>query len=47
LSGQLATIVSSRSWRLTRGLRVLGRLLRGEIGFVREGLRRTFKRHSS
>lgn len=29
-SGMLATVLASRSWRLTRPLRALGRLLRGE-----------------
>ena len=45
LTGQLTSILASRSWRLTRGLRVLGRLLRGEIDSVRYGLRRTIKRN--
>ncbi len=46
LHGQLATILASRSWRLTRGLRVLGRISRGEIDLVRDALRQTFKRNS-
>lgn len=40
LTGQLAKVHASRSWRLTRGLRVIGRILRGEMGLVRDGLRR-------
>jgi hypothetical protein len=44
LTGQLTSILSSRSWRLTRGLRGLARLMRGEVGLVRDGLRRAFKR---
>ena len=45
LTAQLDVIRASRSWRLTRGLRVLGRLLRGEIAPVLDGLRLTFKRN--
>ena len=47
LTGHLATIHASRSWRLTRSLRVLGRIFRGEIGLVRDGLRRAFKKKDS
>jgi hypothetical protein len=47
LTGHIATIHASRSWRLTRGLRVLGRIFRGEIGLVRDGLRRAFKKKDS
>jgi hypothetical protein len=45
LTTQLDVIHASRSWRLTRVLRVLGRLLRGEVAPVRDGLRRAFKRN--
>lgn len=43
LTGHLASIHDSKSWRLTRGLRVLGRLFRGEFGLVLDGLRRAFR----
>lgn len=43
LTGHLASIHHSRSWRLTRGLRVLGRVFRGEFGLVRDGLRRALR----
>lgn len=36
LQAQYEAILRSRSWRLTRGLRVAGRLLRGEFGDVKE-----------
>jgi hypothetical protein len=39
LSEQLNTILASRSWRLTRGLRVMGRLLRGQFTPVLQALR--------
>ncbi|WP_231472331.1 glycosyltransferase [Pseudoxanthomonas suwonensis] len=37
----LQTILSSRSWRMTRPLRVAGRMLRGDWEAVRESLRRS------
>lgn len=43
LTGHLASIHHSKSWRLTRGLRVLGRVFRGEFGLVRDGLRRALR----
>lgn len=46
-SAQLSTILVSRSWRLTRGLRVLGRLFRGEFGVVLSSLRQRFTRGRS
>lgn len=42
LSAQLSSMLASRSWRLTRGLRVLGRLCRGEFGVVLSSLRQRF-----
>lgn len=36
LQAQYDAVLRSRSWRLTRGLRVAGRLLRGEFGGVKE-----------
>jgi hypothetical protein len=47
LSTQLSAILASRSWRLTRGLRVLGRLFRGEFGLVLSTLRKRFTRYRS
>jgi len=47
LSTQISVILASRSWRLTRGLRVLGRLFRGEFGAVFAALRQRFTRHRS
>lgn len=35
LQAQYAAILQSRSWRLTRGMRVVARLLRGELGHVK------------
>lgn len=43
LTGHLASIHHSKSWRLTRGLRVIGRVFRGEFGLVRDGLRRALR----
>ena len=47
LSTQISVILASRSWRLTRGLRALGRLFRGEFGAVFAALRQRFTRHRS
>jgi hypothetical protein len=44
LSAQLSTMIASRSWNLTRALRVLGRLFRGEFGVVQSSLRQRFTR---
>jgi len=42
LSTQISVILASRSWRLTRGLRVIGRLFRGEFGAVFTAIRQRF-----
>lgn len=47
LSTQISLILASRSWRLTRGLRVIGRLFRGEFGAVFAALRQRYTRHRS
>lgn len=39
LLGQLAMILSSRSWKVTRPLRLLGRIVRGDWGAVAASLR--------
>ena len=44
LSAQLSAVLASRSWRLTRGLRVFGRLFRGEFDLVWSSIRQRFKR---
>jgi len=36
---QVAFILKSKSWRLTKPVRVLGRVLRGEFGLIKESLR--------
>ncbi|WP_445146021.1 glycosyltransferase [Dyella sp. Tek66A03] len=41
---QLRQIVQSRSWRITRPLRAMGLLLRGDIESVRRGLRQRLRR---
>ena len=45
LSTQISLILASRSWRLTRGLRVIGRLFRGEFGEVFAAFRQRLIRH--
>lgn len=42
MEAKLAALLASRSWRLTRGLRVFMRLLRGEFHEVWSSLRRRF-----
>lgn len=42
LAVQLSAVLASRSWRLTRGLRVLGRLSRGEFDVVLSSLKQRF-----
>ena len=44
VSAQLSAVFASRSWRLTRGLRVLGRLFRGEFGLVWASIQQRFQR---
>ena len=44
LSTQLSAVFASRSWRLTRGLRVFGRLSRGEFDLLGSSIRQRFKR---
>jgi len=45
LSAQISVILASRSWHLTRGLRVIGRLFRGEFKAVFAALRQRVTRH--
>lgn len=45
LSTQVSIFLASRSWRLTRGLQVIGRLFRGEFSAVFEAIRQRFKRY--
>ena len=44
LESELGRIVASRSWRITRPMRFLGRILRGEWFLVRDGVARAFGR---
>lgn len=46
LESELARIVASRSWRITRPIRFLGRILRGEWFLVKDGVARAFGRRS-
>lgn len=46
LALQLSEILASRSWRLTRGLRVLGRLFRGEFKVVFSSIKQRVSRKS-
>jgi hypothetical protein len=41
---QLATILNSKSWRLTKFVRLIGRLARGEFASVKESLRAYIKK---
>jgi hypothetical protein len=47
LSTQISVILACRTWRLTRGLRVVGRVIRGEFDSVFAALRQRFTRHLS
>ena len=47
LSTQISLILASRSWRLTCGLRVIGRLFRGEFEVVFAAIRQRFTRDGS
>lgn len=47
LSNELSAVLASRSWRLTKGLRFIGRLFRGEFRAVFAAIRHRFTRRRS